>query len=103
MSRIGVDRICTMRSSVLRSRHAGGESLGTRGGPVGWDSRRPRGLVQAMAGIAFGLILGAGPALAQIDVGEIAPDFTKDRLGGGTVALSDYSGQVVVLFLLGYG
>lgn len=44
----------------------------------------------------------AGPARANILVGDTAPNFTKARLGGGNTSLSDYPNQVVVLFLLGY-
>lgn len=40
---------------------------------------------------------------AQIAIGAAGPAFTKNQLGGGTVSLSQYSGKVVVLFLLGYG
>lgn len=45
----------------------------------------------------------ASGAHAQIAVGANAPAFTKNVLGGGTASLSQYSGKVVVLFLLGYG
>lgn len=45
----------------------------------------------------------AGAAHAQIAVGANAPAFTKNVLGGGTASLSEYSGKVVILFLLGYG
>src|SRR5258705_11951552 len=44
----------------------------------------------------------AGSARALIMPGAVAPAFTKSVLGGGTASLSDYSGKVVVLFLLGY-
>ena len=44
----------------------------------------------------------AGSARANILIGETAPGFTKARLGGGNVSLSDYPNRVVVLFLLGY-
>lgn len=40
---------------------------------------------------------------ADVAVGATAPAFTKNVLGGGTATLSQYSGKVVVLFLLGYG
>jgi hypothetical protein len=42
-------------------------------------------------------------ARAQIALGATAPDFTKTRLGGGTWTLSQSTGKVRVLFLLGYG
>lgn len=52
---------------------------------------------------ALCVVLGtAAPASAQILPGAVAPNFTKTALGGGPVSLADYSGQVVVLFLLGY-
>ena len=54
-----------------------------------------------LAGAVLGLCL-ASPALAQIPLGATGPDFTKTPLGGGSVSLSQYSGKVVVLFLLGY-
>lgn len=63
-----------------------------------------------IAGIAAGaLAVSAGgglgsPALAMpLGPGAVAPNFTKNQLGGGSVSLSNYSGKVVVLFLLGYG
>ncbi|MEO5989454.1 MAG: redoxin domain-containing protein [Candidatus Eisenbacteria bacterium] len=40
---------------------------------------------------------------ADIAVGATGPAFTKSVLGGGTATLSQYSGKVVILFLLGYG
>jgi hypothetical protein len=45
-----------------------------------------------------------GPCAASATVvpGDVGPAFTKNALGGGSVSLSDYSGKVVVLFLLGY-
>ncbi|HEY2954071.1 MAG TPA: hypothetical protein VGK89_02340 [Candidatus Eisenbacteria bacterium] len=51
------------------------------------------------------------PARADIGVGAVAPPFTKSELAGGPgawsaggpVSLGDHAGQVVVLFLLGYG
>ena len=46
----------------------------------------------------------APPAFAQLALGASAPPFTKSLLGGGSVsAPSQYSGKVLVLFLLGYG
>jgi hypothetical protein len=44
-------------------------------------------------------------ALANINVGETAPPFTKNALDAPPPAarsLSDYPGKVIVLFLLGY-
>lgn len=50
----------------------------------------------------FALTLAASTASAQIPLGATAPNFTKSKLGGGTVSLSDYAGKVRVLFLLGW-
>jgi len=44
----------------------------------------------------------AQPAFAQIPLGAVGPNFTKTQVGGGAVSLSQYTGKVVVLFLLGY-
>ena len=48
------------------------------------------------------LSLWAVTCAAQIPLGATGPNFTKTPLGGGSVSLSQYSGKVVVLFLLGY-
>jgi hypothetical protein len=49
------------------------------------------------------LVLGAGFAAAAIPLGATAPAFTKTKLSGGMLSLSEYNpGKVVVLFLLGY-
>jgi hypothetical protein len=53
--------------------------------------------------LAAGLAAPVRPAAAQIPLGVTGPDFTKTPLGGGSISLSQYSGRVVVLFLLGYG
>lgn len=48
-------------------------------------------------------ILGAFALDAQAQrVGDPAPDFHLDRLDGGQAALSDFEGQVVLIFFLGY-
>lgn len=47
-------------------------------------------------------LIGPGPASANIQLGDPVPNITKARLGGGTIALNDYLGKVVVLFLFGY-
>ncbi len=47
----------------------------------------------------------AGTANATVQVGDLAPNFTKDQLGAPAPAarsLSDDAGKVVILFLLGY-
>lgn len=54
-----------------------------------------------LAALAAG-VLAPGAARAQIQPGSVAPAFTKNVLGGGSASLSQYSGKVVVLFLLGY-
>lgn len=55
------------------------------------------------AALAVSLLLFASPAAAQLAVGEIAPGFTLNDVGGTPRALADYDGQVVVLFFVGYG
>lgn len=66
-----------------------------------------RPLVRCVAlSIALSLILTLGVTSqlqATVHAGDEAPDFTKTELGGGEISLSDYSGKVVILFLLGYG
>ena len=54
--------------------------------------------------LAFTLcaLLLASSVQAQIPLGALGPDFTKTPLGGGSVSVSQYTGKVVVLFLLGY-
>ena len=48
------------------------------------------------------LILGIlGSPVAAQSIGSAAPDFSYPRLGGGTLALSDYEGKVVFVFLFG--
>ena len=46
--------------------------------------------------------LVVSPASAAIQLGATAPNFTKNKLGGGSFNLADYSGKVVVIFLLGW-
>jgi len=59
------------------------------------------------AAAALSLVL-AGPAGAVVHPGDVGPNFTKDRLDYPTVGLTtpvslyDYSGKVIVLFILGY-
>ena len=43
------------------------------------------------------------PAAAQLAVGANAPDFTLSDTQGVPRTLSDYDGQVVVLFFVGWG
>ena len=48
--------------------------------------------------------LGVSTIDAQVpQIGDPAPDFVLDRLDGGQAALSDFEGQVVLIFFLGYG
>ena len=48
--------------------------------------------------------LGGSTIDAQVpQIGDPAPDFVLDRLDGGQAALSDFEGQVVLIFFLGYG
>ncbi len=47
--------------------------------------------------------LGTSTLDAQVPrVGDPAPDFRLDRVDGGQAALSDFEGQVVLIFFLGY-
>ncbi len=49
-------------------------------------------------------VLGASALNAQSpQVGDPAPGFVLDRLDGGQAALSDFAGQVVLIFFAGYG
>ena len=48
-------------------------------------------------------VLGASALDAQApQVGDPAPDFLLDRLDGGQATLSDFEGQVVLIFFLGF-
>lgn len=59
--------------------------------------------MRRILGIAvLALALQASAGSANILVGQYGPNFTKTNLSGVSTALSDYSGKVVVLFLLGY-
>jgi hypothetical protein len=61
----------------------------------------------ALAAAAL-LLAAAGPAAAIVHPGDVGPNFTKQRLDhpslGQTtpVSLYDYSGKVIMLFILGY-
>ncbi|MFQ6093801.1 MAG: redoxin domain-containing protein [bacterium] len=41
-------------------------------------------------------------AVAQVDVGDPAPDFTLTDLDSNSVSLSDYAGLVIFLSFFGY-
>ena len=48
-------------------------------------------------------VLGASALDAQApQEGDLAPDFLLDRLDGGQAALSDFEGQVVLIFFFGF-
>ena len=53
--------------------------------------------------------LAATPARAIVNLGDTAPNFTKNELDYPTLnqvtprSLADYAGKVIVFFLLGYG
>lgn len=58
---------------------------------------------------ALTLALGfSTPAQAIVNLGDTAPNFTKDELDFPSIgqttprSLADYSGKVIVFFLLGY-
>jgi hypothetical protein len=48
-------------------------------------------------------VVFAGPAMAVGQVGEPAADFTLESSTYQTHTLSDYLGEVVLLFMVGYG
>lgn len=55
--------------------------------------------------VPVALVLLLSSAAADIPLGATAPDFSKNVLGGGSLALNQYTpghGKVVVIFLLGY-
>ena len=61
------------------------------------QSRNPkwRGFVSGLVLTTF--LAGAGPALAALPVGSVAPDFTLEDVYGVTHSLSDYAGTMVIL------
>ena len=52
--------------------------------------------------VVLASVLAASSAAAAIQLGATAPNFTKNKLGGGSFNLADYAGKVVVIFLLGW-
>ena len=57
----------------------------------------------ALAGAAATLGATASLAGGSTPIGGVAPDFTKTTLAGSTLSLSDYAGQVVIVFMFGHG
>lgn len=49
------------------------------------------------AAVLIALLLSAVPALAAVQVGQPAPDFTGTDTAGNTVRLADYRGKLVIL------
>lgn len=47
-------------------------------------------------------VLASGTMLHAQNVGEEAPDFTLNKLTGGSWTLSDYSGKVISIFVFGF-
>ena len=54
-------------------------------------------------GLGLAALLAAQPGAAQIlQIGDRAPDFTLDELGGAALSLSDFKGKVVFIDFFGY-
>jgi peroxiredoxin len=47
--------------------------------------------------LSLALTCAAGVALAAVEIGKPAPDFTATEITGKTIKLSDYKGKIVVL------
>ena len=65
-----------------------------------------RQFVRYATAVSVILALSTGLAAAVPGPGEVggpAPDWTLDAYGGGSYTLSDYSGKVVMMFVVGYG
>ena len=66
-----------------------------------------RSTARPLASLVLGLALAAGlaaPAHAQLAVGASAPDFMlDDTLTGQPISLSDFAGEVRVLYFVGWG
>ncbi len=52
--------------------------------------------------VVAALLLAAGNAFAQAQLGQPAPDFTRTGNDGQTYTLSDLQGRVVFLWMVGY-
>jgi hypothetical protein len=61
-----------------------------------------RGVVALALFLSLALLVGSG-ASAEVQVGQVAPDFTLTDLQGVSHTLSAYRGRVVLLALVGYG
>ena len=48
--------------------------------------------------LAFGLALAAGPAFAELNVGDPAPDFQLQGSDGKTYKLAEFKGKCPVVF-----
>ncbi len=58
---------------------------------------------KSLVSLAALAVLGTSTLDAQVPlVGDPAPDFLLDRVDGGQAGLSDFEGQVVLIFFLGY-
>ena len=51
----------------------------------------------------FGLFITSEMLSAQVDIGQLVPDFEYNDLAGTAHKLSDYQGKVVFIALIGYG
>ena len=64
-------------------------------------------LLPSAAALILGAVL-ANPAAAVVYPGDPAPDFTKNELDSPALgqvtprSLADYSGKIIIFFLLGY-
>lgn len=58
--------------------------------------------LRKMVFVICGIVLWAVPSLAEVKVGDKAPDFKLKGLDNRDYALSDYKGKVVVINFLGW-
>ena len=59
-------------------------------------------MIRTRAGLLAGLVLPAATAGA-IEVGQVAPDFTRQDINGASHTLSTLRGKAVLLAFVGYG